>query len=231
MFPFVFLCLVIAACNGLYMHEHKLAIPSLAHAGFVATGAGDLPATVLALGTGTKCLGGSLRSLTGDTVNDSHAEAVARRALQRWLRAELDELLALPGRQSLVLELAPSGGWQVGGRLARLKSGVQLHMVITYPPCGDACITEQQRPQAQHKPAQQPSSSTNTAAGLSTGAKRLQLGSSCSAVPQAGDVEACPEPGVLRRKPGRGDATLSMSCSDKISRWCCLGLQVGMYIH
>lgn len=33
--------------------------------------------------------------------------------------------------------------------------------------------------------------------------------------------------GAARRKPGRGDATLSMSCSDKIARWCCLGVQVG----
>ena len=32
--------------------------------------------------------------------------------------------------------------------------------------------------------------------------------------------------GVLRRKPGRGDATLSMSCSDKLAKWCCLGIQV-----
>ncbi|GIL66149.1 hypothetical protein Vafri_19746 [Volvox africanus] len=48
-------------------------------------------------------------------------------------------------------------------------------------------------------------------------------------VPQAGDVEADAEQvlaaGAIRRKPGRGDATLSLSCSDKIARWCCLGVQ------
>ncbi len=48
-----------------------------------------------------------------------------------------------------------------------------------------------------------------------------------SLLPTASDVEA-PGPqqlGVLRRKPGRGDPTLSLSCSDKLARWACLGLQ------
>ena len=34
--------------------------------------------------------------------------------------------------------------------------------------------------------------------------------------------------GALRIKPGRGDRTLSMSCSDKLMKWCVVGIQGGL---
>ncbi len=162
------------------------------------------PLRVLSAGTGSKCLGASELSAEGDLVGDGHAEVVARRGLVRFL---LREMSAGGG---CLLERGP------GSRLEwRRREGTSLHLFATHPPCGDAAISfkEEAEPESKRSRPDQ----NRTGAKCADGEAGDALG--------AGGLDYHTSLGVLRRKPGRGDPTASLSCSDKILRWGCLGLQ------
>lgn len=53
--------------------------------------------------------------------------------------------------------------------------------------------------------------------------------SGCSSHPAGEEGGSDDVLGALRRKPGRGEPTTSLSCSDKMARWGMLGLQVSTY--
>jgi hypothetical protein len=61
---------------------------------------------VVSLATGTKCIGGEYISLQGLSVNDSHAEVLARRGFLRFLFSEL--ALIADGGESQFIQ--PVGG-------------------------------------------------------------------------------------------------------------------------
>ncbi|XP_078148270.1 denosine deaminases acting on tRNA isoform X1 [Carex rostrata] len=148
----------------------------------------SLDVEVVALGTGTKCLGGSLLSPRGDLVNDSHAEIIARRSLLRYLYSEV-EMFSSSGPDAaeknkiLRMDSGCEGKYQI-------KEGLHLHLYITQLPCGVFST-----------PELVPSSSVNNTT------ISMEFSS------------------VVQRKPGRGDTTLSMSCFDKMTRWCVVGVQ------
>ncbi|XP_047319479.1 tRNA-specific adenosine deaminase TAD1 [Impatiens glandulifera] len=164
---------------------------------------------VVALGTGTKCIGRSLLSPKGDIVNDSHAEIIARRALLRFFYKELQCHMKISHKKhksdngSIVRLYCDEDDddddvnsvFQLDtNRKFKIRDGWQLHFYTSQLPCGNASIKETPHPST-------PDDLLNDYDGSAQGF------------------------GTVQRKPGRGDTTMSVSCSDKIARWNVVGVQ------
>ncbi|CAH2039332.1 unnamed protein product [Thlaspi arvense] len=179
---------------------------------------------VIALGTGTKCVSRSLLSPRGDIVNDSHAEVVARRALMRFFYSEIQRMRGTSDKRkccnegkrqrndsqtSSILEFDPSCPGDV---MFKLKSGCHLHLYISQLPCGYASTSS-----PLYAMKKIPSTQVHESLLLDKGS------SGRSDVPEIGNAPRVTD--MVQRKPGRGETTLSVSCSDKIARWNVLGVQ------
>ena len=202
---------------------------------------------VLSCCTGTKCLGRSRLQGCGSLLHDSHAEVIARRNMLLSVLKEFTKVVAEgPGASSsgIVLE------WPLGEERPRIIAGTRLCLYVSQCPCGDASIYDVSDDVQQLLPSKRPriqerlsasddngnddrvdgkNSSSSTVSKSSilqlTGARAVELGP----LSDACRLDAAPSPqqttGLMRTKPGRGPPTHCMSCSDKILRWCCEGLE------
>jgi hypothetical protein len=159
------------------------------------------------IATGTKCVGrGALRP-DGLIVNDAHAEVLARRALALVLLREVRAHAATCPRSG-PCALPPkstllSHTAGPSSALFSLRAGVGLHLYVSDSPCGRA---------AEY-------------GARASGARAL-----------CGGEEGARGDDALRSKSGRADLaeaarTRSLCCSDKVARWCGVGMQSALLAH
>lgn len=147
----------------------------------------------------------------GNLVADCHAEILSNRALKFFFLSEIT-------KESTWLLEKVDDKW-------KLKNNVQIGLYISQSPCGDATVEALET----HQSVKQ--QSTNFAKRMKFEKEHgVGVYRDAEAYFSNGRVlrgrENYTATGKLRTKPGRIDAesTLSMSCSDKIAKWICLGL-------
>jgi double-stranded RNA-specific adenosine deaminase len=157
---------------------------------------------VVALGSGTKCVGGDQLSCSGRTVHDSHAEVVARRSLIRWLysqlhRADKKDSVAIRNEQP---------GCDKPFQLRPFK----LWFYTSQTPCGDSAVYSHGKEQPSMAPCWE---------GNNNGYFRVKL--------EAGQGGTFSPKNMMQSIDGLrfGDRMMHNSCSDKIAKWSVVGVQ------
>nr|XP_037868938.1 tRNA-specific adenosine deaminase 1 isoform X2 [Bombyx mori] len=173
---------------------------------------------VLSLGTGSKCIGATKMSPLGDLLNDSHAEVFARRGFIHYLFQNIEK--ATNNLDSIFIKTDSK---------LKLKDSIEFIFYSSQLPCGDASIIPKNgEEQEDHfgdlikvKRKADESNCVRDTKRLKlsdihrTGAKCLSNAEQDLKIPGK-DYHVL---GQVRTKPGRGDRTLSVSCSDKIARY------------
>ncbi|CAG9559671.1 unnamed protein product [Danaus chrysippus] len=177
---------------------------------------------IVALGTGSKCIGATKMSPLGNILNDSHAEVIARRGFLLYLYKNI--LDTINEKSSIFIR---------ENEKFKLKDNIEYLFYSSQMPCGDASIIPKSGEQDDYGDL---IINNKRAANIDiceieskkvktdihrTGAKCLTHSNQDPKEP--GDKYHLI--GQVRTKPGRGDRTLSVSCSDKIARWIHLGIQ------
>ncbi|KAL1522002.1 hypothetical protein AB1Y20_021647 [Prymnesium parvum] len=217
--------------------------------------AGGARLCVASIGCGTKFLRRAQieADVAGACVRDCHAEVLARRAFRRYVAAEVRRWLAGGGEEKTPPPLFDAE-LSAEGRL-QLAEGVTLHLYSSSQPCGNASIKRWAKPTAgpcdaqcdecewphpPHPPLHVPKHARLQ--GMVAASVKRECARDTEALEPAvdqGGAQAEPptDSGVVIPEFASGTAAVGsgqgvvLSCSDKILRWNCLGLQGGLFAH
>ncbi|KAJ3357791.1 tRNA-specific adenosine deaminase 1 [Entophlyctis luteolus] len=203
---------------------------------------------IVALATGVKCLPRSAALVGhGRVVADCHAEVLCRRAFRRYLVHQMSEALS-----SCPSIFSKTSNWDPSDNLSYpliLDADVRFYMYISQSPCGDASMaaleSSQEEEVRQKNEAKRKEYLCSINLESTQSAKRSRRDGFNTSSPEAwnefpeflsafdlskGELvrgrNDYARVGVLRTKPGRADAemSLSMSCSDKLAKWNAVGI-------
>jgi double-stranded RNA-specific adenosine deaminase len=156
---------------------------------------------IVAIGSGTKYLGGDKLSYDGLVVHDSHAEVVARRSLICWLYSQLEQA----GRNDSVAIRNQLGS----DKPFRLRA-LDLWFYTSQTPCGDSAV---------YSYGHEPLYTALCWQGHKNGYFRVKL--------EAGQGTPLAPKNMMQSIDGLkwGDRAMHNSCSDKLAKWSVLGVQ------
>ncbi|CAF0742208.1 unnamed protein product [Rotaria sordida] len=192
-------------------------------AGVVQTRNYDLETMeVICVTTGTKCINGDRLTLNGQSLNDCHAEIIARRCLIRYCYQQLKLLIEENNHESIFEKIPDSDRF-------RLKSSITFHLYISTSPCGDGRLFAPQEAVSEQSPSstttnQDPNNKqTGHSLRKSRGLLRTKIEAGEGTIP----VTAKSLYQSMQTWDGilGGERLLTMSCSDKLCRWNFIGLQ------